>query len=105
MYPPLPPFLGVTKIVGEIEYSVENIEPENGISTGIMWKSYGTGLVPIFEEHSVRIEKNISVEAWLAMSGKERAFIIAAKRIQRSIDNQQVEAESRKAKQESAKGK
>jgi len=91
----------VTKTIGEVEYSVDRIEPEESINTGIMWKSFGKHAVPTFEEHSARLEKGFSIDAWLAMTGLERAFIIAARRIQRSIENQQTEAETRKAKQES----
>ena len=99
---PLPPlFLGVTKTVGEVEVNVSNIEPEESVTTGVMWKSFGRKAVPVFEEHLARMEKGISVDTWLQMTGLERAFIIAMRRTQKAVENQQAEAETRKAKRDS----
>jgi hypothetical protein len=93
----------VTKRVGEVERNISDIEPENPISTGVMWRSYGNGLVPIYEEHSARLSKNIGIDVWMAMTGLERAFIIATRRIEMAIENQRAEAEIRKSKADAAR--
>lgn len=88
-----------------MEYNVSDIAPENGIHTGVLWRSYGNGLVPIYEEHSARLSKNISLDTWMAMTGIERAFIVAMARIQNALENQRNEAEVQKAKQDAARNK
>ena len=98
---PLPLFLGATKQLGEIDYNVTEIEPEEALSTGVMLRAYGRGIVPIYEEHLARLSKNISLENWMTMQPLERAIIVAMRRIENAIENQRAEAERRKIKSES----
>jgi hypothetical protein len=96
------PFLGVTKTTGNgIDESVTKVEIEDGVNAGIRWRSLGTNMVPIFEEHSSRIERNISLGDWMTMDVMDRAMIIAIRRIDIASKNHQAEAESKKIKNES----
>lgn len=53
------------------------------------------GLVPIYEEHSARLERGISLDAWDQMRMEEKAFIIAMRRVKLAMQNIQNEAEIR----------
>lgn len=65
----------------------------------------GIDLVPIFEEHTARLERGISVSSWLEMSETEKALIIARRRISVQMQNLQTEAEIQKTKRDVAKRK
>lgn len=103
MWPTPNPFLGVTKRVGEVNESVTRVEIESRVNAGISWKSLGQGMVPIFEEHSARLERGYSLEKWYALDGMERAMVIAAKRIDTAMKNHYSEAESKQMKRDSKK--
>lgn len=92
-------FLGVTKQVGEVQESVTRIEPEKPISTGIQWRSIGIGFVPTYEEHTARLERGLSVQAWYSMDAMERAMIIAMRRLEMASRNIASEAEAKAAEQ------
>jgi hypothetical protein len=79
------------------------VELENGVSAGISLRKLGLDLVPIFEEHTARLERGVSVEEWSEKPETEKALIIAQRRIAIQMKNLQTEAEIRKAKQESKK--
>ena len=91
-------FLGVTKRIGELDQNITNIEVEGGVSAGIRWRSLGTDMVPIFEEHQAREEKGIKMKDWYAMEPMERAIVIAVRRIENAAKNHQAEAEIRDAR-------
>jgi hypothetical protein len=55
------------------------------------------GMIPVYEEHLARLERNIGLNAWTSMDIDEKAMIIAMRRIQRAVDNLQSEAEIAKA--------
>ena len=97
-------FLGVTKQVGEINESVTRIELNETVSAGIRWRSLGTDMVPIFEEHTARMERGYSIEAWYSLNPMERAIAVAQKRLENSMKNLQGEAEAKHAKKQSQKG-
>lgn len=97
-------FLRVTKRSGYVDENITNLELENGISAGIRWGCLGPDMVPIFEEHAARIEKNYRMEEWFSLDSMERAMIIAVRRIDIAAKNQQAEAEYKKAKQDSKRG-
>ena len=92
----------MTKIVGEVDESLTRIELDNGISAGIRLGSLGMDMVPIFEEHSARLDRNINIRDWYAMDPMERAMVVAIKRLDTAMKNHQAEAEIKHAK---AKGK
>jgi hypothetical protein len=98
------PFLGVTKRVGEIDESVTRIELNETVSAGIKWRKLDTGMVPIFEEHTVRMERGYSLEAWYSLNPMERAIVVAQKRLENSMKNLQSEAEAKHAKKQAQKG-
>jgi hypothetical protein len=60
-------------------------------------------LVPVFEEHSVRLERGVSIKDWMDMDETEKALIVARRRIATQMRNLQTEAEIRKAKQDANK--
>ena len=60
-------------------------------------------LVPVYEEHSARIERGISVAGWMEMDETEKALIIARRRIAIQMQNLQTDAEIRKAKRDANK--
>jgi hypothetical protein len=68
------------------------------VSAGIGLRALSAGMVPIYEEHSARLDRGISVDAWLNMTETEKALIIASRRIATQMQNLQTEAEIRKAK-------
>lgn len=94
----------MTKPVGEVQESITRIELDNGISAGIHWRVLGPDLVPIFEEHEARLERNIGLKDWYAMDSMERAMVIAVRRLQIATKNQQTEAEIRAANRRAKKG-
>lgn len=98
--PPQNPFINVTKKVGEVRYSVTKVEVEQRVNAGIEWRSLGDGMVPIFEEHSARLERGFSIEAWYALDPMERAIVIAERRIDNAMKAHYAEAESRQMKRD-----
>ena len=88
----------MTKQVGEVDESLTRIELDNGISAGIRLGSLGADMVPMFEEHSARLERNISIRDWYAMEPMERAMVVAIRRLDNAIKNHQEEAEIKAAK-------
>jgi hypothetical protein len=97
--PSKPPssFLGATQRIGEQDVPVTSIELEHGVSAGIRLRSLGNNLVPLYEEHEARLERNFGLEAWAAMGADEKALIVAARRIRIAMSNLQSEAEIRAA--------
>lgn len=81
------------------------MELENGISAGISLRLLRKGLVPIYEEHSARIERNISLEVWSEMGEMEKALIIAQRRIAIAMKNLQSDAEAEQIKREANKNR
>jgi hypothetical protein len=57
-------------------------------------------MVPIYEEHSARLERNISIKDWYAMEAMERAMVVAVRRIDISMKNHQAEAEIAQSKRD-----
>lgn len=94
------PFLNVTKRVGETNQLVTRVELERRVNAGIQWRSIGDGMVPIFEEHSVRIQRNFTVEQWEKLEPMERAIVIAEHRIDNAMKGHYAEAESRQMRQD-----
>lgn len=72
------------------------------MSAGIRWRSLGSDMVPIFEEHLARSEKKYTLEEWYALDPMDRAMIIAIRRIDNASKNHQAQAEIKasKAKQQ-----
>jgi len=63
----------------------------------------GAGMVPLFEEHAVRIEHKYTVDEWYALDPMERAFHVALWRTDRSIKAHQASAEAVKMEKEAKK--
>lgn len=83
--------------------SVTRIEIENGVSAGIFLRRIADDMVPIYEEHITRLERNISIADWYDMPETERALVIALRRVENALKNHQADAEIRQAKREAAK--
>jgi len=77
--------------------SVTKAQLDNGPATGLQWGSLGVGMVPIFEEHAARLDRNMTLEQWGALDPMERALLVAQKRIDYAIRAVQEEAAARKA--------
>lgn len=86
-------FLGATKRVGGLNVSVSQIDLEHGISAGVRLRSYGNGMVPLYEEHEARLERGIRLSEWSDMAEMEKALIVAARRTRIAIQNLQEEAQ------------
>ena len=89
-------FLGATKIQGEVETLITRIELEHAVSAGVSLRSLGNDIVPVYEEHTARLEKGINLETWSNMGRIEKALIIAMRRVGATLQNLQTEAEIRK---------
>lgn len=88
----------VTKNSYEIRENVTRFESENSVSAGITWGAIGPGMVPIFEEHSARVERNYKLTEWYELDPIERAMVVAMRRIDIAAKNLQMDAEIRHAK-------
>lgn len=93
-------FLGVTKRVDELSYSVTQVEFDNPIYTGISWRHLADGLVPLYEEHDAREQAHIGMTEWYEMHPMERAFVVAKYRIKRFMEGHEKEAEAKAAEQQ-----
>lgn len=91
----------VTKQIGDIRENVTRIEIDHAVSAGVMWGSLGSEMVPIFEEHTTRLERNYTLEQWYALDPMERAMAVAMRRIDIAGKNLQADAEIRDAKRKS----
>ena len=87
MFNPQRRFLNVSKKIGYVSQSITKIELKHSVHTGISWGCIGEGMVPIFEEWSVRLERGKSLEEWNAIDPLERAVIIAMRRIDIAAKN------------------
>lgn len=94
----------MTKKVGEVDEPITHVELEERVNAGIQWKSIGSDMVPIFEEHSVRVERGHTLESWYALQPMERAIMVAQKRIENSMKNHYSEAEANKMRNDAKKG-
>lgn len=88
----------MTKRVGELEENITRVETEDGVSAGIRWRSFGEGMVPIFEEHLARSEKKYTLEEWYALDLMDRAMTVAIRRIDNASKNHQAQAEIKASK-------
>ena len=97
-----PPFLGVTKqqLSGNdvIDVPLAKIELQEQVSAGIRLRSLGPDMVPLFEEHSARLERGYTIEAWYNLERMERAIIIAQRRLDNLVKAHHNEAEMKKIK-------
>jgi len=74
---------------------VTEVELDHGISAGIRLRSLGNGMIPVFEEHEVRVDNKMSLTEWDELPYMERVIIVAVSRIKKSMSNLQAEAELR----------
>lgn len=58
-------------------------------------------MVPIYEEHSARLEANIRLAEWQEMDVIEKALIIAQRRNRVALENLQAEAQIKAAQRRS----
>lgn len=98
----MPPnsFLAASRYQGELNIPVTKIELEHGVSPGVWLGSLADGLVSVYEEHSARLERGLSLETWEKMGVDEKALLIAVRRTNNAISNLQAEAEIAKTKKE-----
>lgn len=59
--------------------------------------------MPVYEEHTARLERGYGLDAWQTMDPFEKAMIIAQRRIQIALENLQAEAQIKAAKRKGAK--
>jgi hypothetical protein len=82
----------------EVTRNVTEVELDHGVSAGIGLRSFGNGMVSVFEEQDVRIDNKMSLAEWDELPYMERVIIIATKRVKRAMKNLQAEAEIRESK-------
>ena len=90
-------FLRVTKQVGYVPENVTHVELENATSAGVRWGSLASDMVPLFEEHLARLEKNYKMDEWYKIDRMERAMVVAVRRVDIATKNHQTEAEIKNA--------
>ena len=78
--------------------NVTEIELDHGVSAGIGLRSFGNGMISVFEVENVRIQNKLSLSEWDDTPYMERVMLVAVNRINRSISNLQAEAELRSSK-------
>jgi len=61
-------------------------------------RSLAPGLIPIYEEHTTRIERGIGLKDWGNMPGDEKAMLVALRRTAMAMKNLQAEAELKENK-------
>lgn len=76
---------------------VTKIELKHGVNAGVTVRSLAAGIVPVHEEHEARLERGIGLETWMKMDEREKALIIASRRIRIAIHNLQEEAQIKQA--------
>ena len=85
----------MTKKAGDVDFNITDLSPEKtGAYTGITWRSVGRGIVPIYEEHYVRVLRGLTIDEWYALDPMERALHVAVDRIERSIKAHQSSADA-----------
>jgi len=70
------------------------------VSAGVRLRSYGVDMVPLYEEHTARLEHKIGLEAWSEMAELDKALIVASRRVRIAIHNLQEEAQIRHSERE-----
>lgn len=96
-------FLGANQPNGEGSTPVTKVELSHAVYTGTELKALGAGLVPLYEEHTARLESHYSLVEWQSLDVMERALVIAQRRIKISLENIQAEAQIQQAKRNSRK--
>ena len=82
----------------ELTRNVTEIELDHGVSAGIGLRSFGNGMISVFEVQNVRIQNKMSLSEWDDIPYMERVILVAVNRINRAISNLQAEAELRSTK-------
>lgn len=68
-------------------------------------KFLGEDVIPPYEEHTARLERGLSLDAWGRMGKWEKALLIAQRRIENAVANLQSEAQIDASKKNLPKGK
>ena len=82
----------------ELTRSVTEIELDHGVSAGIGLRSFGNGMISVFEVQNVRVQNKLSLDEWDEIPYMERVILVAVNRINRAMSNLQAEAELRSTK-------
>lgn len=102
MSKPLKTFLGVTVSRDEDIRNVTEVELERVVNAGIRLNIYGVNLIPVYEEHYVRIQYRYSLDEWDELPYLDKVMFVAMNRIENARRSVQSEAEiedsERKAK-------
>lgn len=98
-------FLGATKRYEEMSVSVTSIELDNAVSAGVQLRAFGREMVPLYEEHTARLESGTNLREWEAMDEMEKAIVIAQRRIRMALENLQADAQIKAAKRQAGRVK
>lgn len=82
---------------------VTSVELDHAVRSGAELRSLAPGMVPLYEEHTARLEAGLRLNDWQEMDEIEKALIIAARRIRIALENLQAEAQIKAAKVKGAK--
>jgi len=96
-------FLGASQSNGSISVPVTRVELEHAVSSGAELKVIGADMVPLYEEHTARLEIGCNLKQWEEMDVTEKALVIAQRRIKIALENIQAEAQIRQAKRNSGR--
>lgn len=80
-----------------MDIPVTDVELDHAVYTGAELNLLVVGLVPIYEEHTARLERGYTLAVWETMDVMEKAMVIAQRRMRIALENIQAEAEIRQA--------
>ena len=92
------PFLGATQTLDGLNIPVTQVDLDNSVSPNVRLRAVGASMVPLYEEHSARLNAKYSVREWEAMDVTEKALVIAQRRISVALENIQADAQIKHAK-------
>lgn len=91
-------FLGISKSYGDISVPVTRVELDNAVNPGVQMKAMGAEMVPIYEEHTARLEAGYKLDDWTTLDMMEKALVIAQRRSRIALENIQSDAQIKHAK-------
>lgn len=92
------PFLGVSKHYADASVPVTQVELDNSVSPNVEVRAIGLGMVPIYEEHTVRLESGYKLNEWTALDVMEKALLVAVRRSRIALENIQADEQIKHAK-------
>ena len=97
-------FLGASKRYGDLTIPVTDVELDHAVNPHVELRVLGQAMVPIFEEHSARLDAGLRIAEWEGMDGWEKALVVAQRRMKNALENIQSEAQIEAARRHAGRG-